>query len=219
MTRHNNLHKRLGSRGSKLALKQSQLVAEALGRIYPDLEIEIQPITTMGDKIQDRTLIELGGKGLFVKEIEEALLNKDIDFAVHSCKDMPTELPDGLIIAAILPREDPRDALIAPKYDSLDSIPHRATIGTASLRRQAQLKMLRPDLIIQPLRGNVDTRLRKIEEGQADATILALAGLKRLGLEQYAKTILPIDDMLPAVAQGAICIECRADDAETPKYY
>jgi len=214
MARSYPLYKRLGSRGSNLALTQSRLVQQALRVCYPDMKIDIEPIATTGDKIQDRTLIELGGKGLFVKEIEEALLEKRIDFAVHSLKDMPPDLPEGLIIGAILKREDPRDVLIAPKFGTFDRLPKGCVLGTASLRRQAQIKMLRPDILVEPLRGNVETRIQKIKEGHAAATILAMAGLKRLGLEEWIKGVFSCDDMLPAVGQGALCVECRADDDE-----
>jgi hydroxymethylbilane synthase len=165
--------------------------------------------------IQDRPLSEAGGKGLFTKELEQALLDGSIDLAVHSAKDMPTLLPDGLAITACLPREDVRDVLISDKAQSVAALPQGATVGTASLRRGALMKMLRPDLRIVALRGNVETRLRKIKEGVADATLLALAGLRRLGLESNAAAILPIDTFLPAVGQGAIAIESRVDDTRT----
>lgn len=213
MTGSSLLHKRLGTRASKLALIQAQMVREAFRVVHGSMEVEIVSMTTMGDRILDRSLIELGGKGLFVKEIEEALLAGDTDLAVHSYKDMPAFLPEGLIIGAVLQREDARDALIAPGFGNLLSLPPEARVGTASPRRQAQMKRLRPDLHIQSLRGNVETRLRKIKEGQADATVLAVAGLKRLGLLSQASHIFSPDEMLPAVAQGAICIECRRDDA------
>jgi hydroxymethylbilane synthase len=177
--------------------------------------VEIRIIKTTGDRIQDRPLSEVGGKGLFTKEIEEALLDRSIDLAVHSSKDMPTVLPPGLILATFLPREDPRDVLISRKARSVADLPQGATVGTASLRRQAMLLRMRPDLKIAPLRGNVETRLRKIDEGEADATLLALAGLKRLGLTQHAAAVLEIDDFLPAVGQGAVGIETRQDDENT----
>ena len=178
-------------------------------------QIDITVIRTSGDRIQDRPLAEVGGKGLFTKEIEEALIAGTIDFAVHSSKDMPTVLPDGLVLSAFLPREDPRDAFISHKAESVADLPHGATVGTASLRRQALMKRLRPDLVIVPLRGNVETRLRKLDEGVADATVLALAGLKRLGLADAATAVLDVDEFLPAVGQGAIGIETRANDART----
>ena len=178
-------------------------------------QIDITVIRTSGDRIQDRPLAEVGGKGLFTKEIEEALIAGTIDFAVHSSKDMPTVLPDGLVLSAFLEREDPRDAFISHKAKSVADLPHGATVGTASLRRQALMKRLRPDLVIVPLRGNVETRLRKLDEGVADATVLALAGLKRLGLADAATAVLDVDEFLPAVGQGAIGIETRANDART----
>ncbi len=208
---------RIGSRGSPLALAQAREVqsrlAEACG-LAPE-RIEIKTIRTSGDMIQDRPLAEAGGKGLFTKEIEEALLSGGIDLAVHSSKDMPTVLPAGLVLSAFLPREDARDAFISSRAKSLRELPHGAVVGTASLRRQALLKRLRPDLGIVPLRGNVETRLRKIENGDADATVLALAGLKRLGLIAAATAVLDLDDFLPAVGQGAIGIETREDDGRT----
>jgi len=208
---------RIGSRGSPLALVQACDVqgrlAAACG-VAPE-GIEIRIIRTTGDAIQDRPLAEAGGKGLFTKEIEEALLAGVIDLAVHSSKDMPTVLPEGLLLAAFLPREDARDAFVSRTAKSLHELPRGAVVGTASLRRQALVKRLRPDLKIVPLRGNVETRLRKIDAGEADATLLAVAGLKRLGLLSAATAILEIDEFLPAVAQGAIGIEIRATDAAT----
>jgi len=208
---------RVGSRGSPLALAQARELQSRLAAacgLAPD-RIEIKTIRTTGETIVDRPLAEAGGKGLFTKEIEEALLAGAIDIAVHSSKDMPTVLPAGLVLAGFLPREDPRDALISRKAKSLRELPRAAVVGTASLRRQALLKRLRPDLVIVPLRGNVETRLRKLESGGIDATVLALAGLKRLGLGAAATAVLDIDEFLPAVGQGAIGIETRADDAET----
>jgi hydroxymethylbilane synthase len=208
---------RIGSRGSPLALVQAREVqgrlAAACGLDPADIEIKI--IRTTGDAIQDRPLAEVGGKGLFTKEIEEALLSGAIDLAVHSSKDMTTALPAGLALSAFLPREDARDAFISHKAQSLHDLPAGAIVGTASLRRAAMVKRLRPDLDIVPLRGNVETRLRKIEEGAADATLLAVAGLKRLGLLSAATALLDLDEFLPAVGQGAIGIETRADDAKT----
>jgi hydroxymethylbilane synthase len=208
---------RIGSRGSPLALVQARqaqsAIAEACG-IAPEA-IEIKVIRTTGDKVQDRPLAELGGKALFTKEIEEALLAGAIDLAVHSSKDLPGVLPDGLTLAAFLPREDPRDALVGGKATSLRALPRNALVGTASPRRQALLKRLRPDLRIAPLRGNVETRLRKIEAGAMDATVLAVAGLKRLGLLAAASAVLEIEEFLPAVGQGAITIETRVDAAKT----
>jgi hydroxymethylbilane synthase len=208
---------RLGTRGSPLALTQAGMVRDALARAHgfaPD-RIELVTIRTSGDRIQDRTLAEAGGKGLFTKEIEEALLAGTIDLAVHSSKDMPTVLPDGLAISAFLEREDPRDVFVSRKAKSIQELPRGATIGTASLRRQALALRARPDLKAVPLRGNVETRLRKLDDGAADATLLALAGLKRLGLTDVATAVLDIDDFLPAVGQGAIAIETRDDDRRT----
>jgi hydroxymethylbilane synthase len=208
---------RVGTRGSPLALAQAGEVrarlAAALG-CAPD-EIDIRVIRTSGDKIQDRPLTEAGGKGLFTKEIEEALLAGEIDLAVHSAKDMPTILPDGLMLAACLEREDPRDVFISRTARTLDTLSRGATLGTASLRRQAIAKRARPDLNIVPLRGNVETRLRKLDDGTMAATILALAGLKRLGIAERATTIMSVEEFLPAVGQGAIAIETRANDQRT----
>ncbi len=207
---------RIGTRGSPLALWQAYEVRRLLAAEHGLAEdaIAIKVIKTSGDRIQDRPLSEVGGKGLFTKEIEEALLEGSIDLAVHSMKDVATVLPDGLVIPCLLPREDPRDALISNLAGSLAGLPNGAVVGTSSLRRQSQVRHARPDLKVVSLRGNVDTRLRKIAEGEADATLLALAGLKRLGLESRAVAILSTDEMLPAVAQGAIGIEVRqADDA------
>ena len=207
---------RIGTRGSPLALVQAEEVRRRLAAAWPELAapdaIAIVPIKTSGDRIQDRTLADAGGKGLFTKEIEEALLAGTIDAAVHSMKDMPTWLPEGLTIDCLLPREDPRDALIGPARRIAD-LAQGAIVGTSSLRRQAQVLALRPDLRIVALRGNVETRLRKIAAGEADATLLALAGLRRLGMEHRASAVLSIQEMLPAVAQGAIGIERRESDA------
>jgi hydroxymethylbilane synthase len=208
---------RIGTRGSPLALVQARMVRDALAAAHPDLrgagDIQIVPIKTTGDAVQDRKLMEIGGKGLFTKEIEEALLDGRVDCAVHSMKDMPTWLPAGLTIGAMLAREDARDALFARTGTRIAELPRGATVGTASLRRQAQLLALRPDLKIVPLRGNVETRLRKLAAGEADATLLAAAGLKRLGLLDRAAGIIDSGEILPAVGQGAIGIEMRADDA------
>ena len=211
---------RIGSRGSPLALAQAREVQSRLAAAcgLAAERIEIRTIRTTGDAIQDRTLADAGGKGLFTKEIEEALIAGAIDLAVHSSKDMPTVLPAGLVLAAFLPREDARDALICrprPAVRALRDLPQRAVVGTASLRRQAVLKHLRKDLVVVPLRGNVETRLRKLEDGECDATVLALAGLKRLGLAAAATAVLDPDQFVPAVAQGAIVIETRVDDGKT----
>ena len=209
---------RLGTRGSPLALTQTGLVRDALARSVPPLSapgaIEIVPIRTTGDVIQDRPLSEAGGKGLFVKEIEEALLAGRIDAAVHSMKDMPTAQPPGLAISAFLPREDARDVLIAGDLERIDALPRGAIVGTSALRHKALLLHRRPDLQIVTFRGNVETRLAKRAAGTVHATILALAGLKRLGRPEVG-TPIPESEMLPAVGQGAVCIEARIDDART----
>jgi hydroxymethylbilane synthase len=208
---------RIGSRGSPLALVQAREVQSRLAAACGiDAEaIAIKIIRTTGDVVQDRPLDALGGKGLFTKEIEEALLSGAIDLAVHSSKDMTTVLPPGLALSAFLPREDARDAFISRKAKTLADLAAGAVVGTASLRRAAMIRRLRPDLAIAPLRGNVETRLRKIEAGDADATLLAVAGLKRLGLLGAATAVLDIDAFLPAVGQGAIGIETREDDGKT----
>ena len=209
---------RIGTRGSKLALTQARLVREALAAAVPALAaddaIETVVIRTTGDAIQDRPLSEAGGKGLFVKEIEEALLARRIDMAVHSMKDMPTVQPAGLLIAAFLPREDARDVLIAGEVERIADLRQGAVVGTSALRRRAQLLHRRPDLEVVNFRGNVDTRLAKREAGVVEATILALAGLKRLAMD-HVGTPIPEAEMLPAVGQGAVCIECRAADDPT----
>ncbi len=205
---------KIGTRGSALALYQARETCSRLSKAYglPEEAFEIVVISTSGDRIQDRPLSEVGGKGLFTKEIEDALLSGAIDVAVHSSKDMPTILPDGLILAAFLEREDPRDAFIGRTVKNLFDLPHGATVGSSSLRRQAQIRRIRPDLNIVMFRGNVPTRLKKVADGLVDGTILALAGLKRLGLDGAVTEILPVDSFLPAPGQGAICIECREDD-------
>jgi hydroxymethylbilane synthase len=207
---------RIGTRGSPLALAQAREVQARLeaahGRGMHAFETRI--IKTTGDRIQDRPLSEAGGKGLFTKELEEALLAGEIDLAVHSMKDMPTKLPDGLAIACLLAREDVRDAFISHKARSIADLPSGAVVATSSLRRQAQVLNLRPDLKVTQMRGNVETRLRKLEEGVADATLLAMAGLKRLGLQDRAASAIPVEAMLPAVAQGAIGVETRSGDIE-----
>ncbi|MBN9516607.1 MAG: hydroxymethylbilane synthase [Alphaproteobacteria bacterium 65-37] len=209
---------RLGTRGSRLALTQTGLVRDALARAVPALAapdaVEIVAIKTTGDAIQDRPLSEAGGKGLFVKEIEEAMFSGRIDAAVHSMKDMPTAQPPGLVISAFLPREDTRDVLIANDAARIADLRQGAIVGTSALRRRALLLHRRPDLAIVTLRGNVETRLAKCRSGTVQATILALAGLKRLGMERVG-TPIPEDEMLPAVGQGAVCIETRIDDQRT----
>jgi hydroxymethylbilane synthase len=209
---------RIGTRGSPLALAQAREVQSRLEAAHAaspglgPLAFELRAIKTSGDRIQDRPLAEAGGKGLFTKEIEEALLAGNVDIAVHSMKDMPTVLPAGLRLAAFLPREDVRDALISPKARTLSDLPGGAVVATSSLRRQAQVRHLRPDLTVMPMRGNVETRLRKLAEGAADATLLAMAGLNRLGLADRAAGPVAVEEMLPAVAQGAIGVEIRAED-------
>ena len=206
----------LGSRGSPLALAQSRLVAAMLAKSVgkTDAAFPIETFMTSGDKIQGR-LQEAGGKGLFTKELDEALLDGRIDAAVHSMKDLPTRLPDGIVLACVPAREDPRDAFIATRAKTLMDLPPGATVGTASLRRQAQTLHLRPDLKVQLLRGRVETRLAKIESGAFDATYLALAGLKRLGLEGHAASIVDSEAMPPAPGQGALAITARAGDEKT----
>lgn len=213
---------KIGTRGSPLALAQAHETRDRLAAAFPELApegaVEIVVIKTTGDRIQDRTLMEAGGKGLFTKEIEEALLDGSVDLAVHSMKDVPTWLPQGLHIAALLPREDPRDAWFCRHGCGLDELPAGSVVGTASLRRQALILMRRPDLTVLAFRGNVQTRLRKLGEGVVDATLLALAGLRRLGLADKLTAVLEPHQMLPAVAQGAIGIETRMDDARTNAY-
>jgi len=208
---------RIGTRGSPLALAQARAVRARLAAVHGiDAErIALEIIRTTGDMVRDRPLTELGGKGLFTKEIEEALAEGLIDLAVHSAKDMPTVLPPGLTIAAVLPREDARDVFISRKADTLRELAPGAVVGTASLRRQALVLRLRADLTVVPFRGNVETRLRKLDAGEVDATLLALAGLKRLGLADAATAVLAIEEFLPAVGQGVIAIEGRADDVKT----
>ena len=200
---------RLGTRGSKLALVQARMVQAALGA-----PCEIVILKTSGDRIQDRSLADSGGKGLFVKELEEALLRDEIDLAVHSMKDVPTDLPPGLALTAFLPRQDPRDVFVSQKARSLMDLPKGARLGTSSVRRQAQALRARPDLEVVLLRGNVDTRLTKLDAGAMDGMLLALAGLVRLGLEDRATQILDGDGWLPALAQGAIGIEIRETDTD-----
>lgn len=208
---------RIGARGSKLSLAQTELTRAALAKHLHVAagELEIVPIVTSGDRIQDRALIEAGGKGLFTKELDEALRDKRIDLAVHSLKDLPTLLPEDIALACVPEREDPRDAFVSTIAATLEDLPAGANVGTASLRRQAQVLFTRPDLGVVILRGNVDTRLRKLEEGVADATLLALAGLKRLGLASRAASLVDPFETPPAACQGAIAITARADDTHT----
>ncbi|MCH7811190.1 MAG: hydroxymethylbilane synthase [Chloroflexi bacterium] len=205
----------IGTRGSRLALRQTELVREALRGRRPELSFEVRQVRTAGDRDRTASLSEIGGQGVFVKELEAALLRHDVDLAVHSLKDVPSEIADGLVLAAILEREDPRDALVSRDGTSLDSLPAGARVGTGSARRAAQLLAHRPDLTPVDIRGNVDTRVRKVEHGELDAAVLAVAGLKRLGLLERAAEILEPEIMVPAVGQGALVVQARADDEET----
>ncbi|MGH9777599.1 MAG: hydroxymethylbilane synthase [Candidatus Acidiferrales bacterium] len=205
----------LGTRGSPLALWQANHIKTILERAHPALEVRLETIRTTGDKITDVPLGQVGGtKALFTKEIEDALLAGRIDLAVHSLKDLPVALPEGLTLGAIPLREDPRDALISRHGQPLAKLPAGARVGTSSLRRQLQLRLLRDDLVIEPLRGNLDTRLRKLDEGRYDAIVLALAGLKRMGWADRATQVFSPEEMVPAIGQGALAIEIREDDAE-----
>lgn len=206
---------RIATRKSALALWQANWIKGRLETLYPGMEVELVRIVTKGDKILDVPLAQVGGKGLFVKEIEDALLDGRADIAVHSMKDVPTDFPEGLHLAVITEREDPRDAWFSARGETLAAIKPGAKIGTSSLRRKVQLKAARPDLVFEDLRGNVDTRLRKLEEGQYDAIVLAAAGVKRLGLDSKVTDYLGPDFVLPAVGQGAVGIECRIGDPET----
>ena len=205
---------KIGTRQSLLALWQSNHIAACLRKQYPECEVVLKKIVTKGDRILDVPLAQIGGKGLFTKEIEEDLLSGEVDLAVHSLKDMPTVLPEGLCLTAITERANVGDAFVSNKYDSFAELPLGAVVGTSSLRRKAQLLAARPDLTIRDLRGNVDTRLRKLDEGLYDAVILAAAGLERLGHGDRIKAVIPSSVCLPAVGQGALAIECRTDDAE-----
>ncbi len=205
---------RIGSRGSRLALWQAEFIKRLITRSLPDIKIEISVIRTTGDRVADLPLSIIGGKEAFVKEIEEALLLKEIDFAVHSMKDLPSALPVGLKIGAVAKRHDPRDALVSKEGIRFDELPKGARIGTGSVRRQAQLLYFRPDLRIIPIRGNVDTRLRKLRNDGFDGVVLALAGLERMGLESEIAEVFSFDVLIPAPGQGAIAVECRGDDEE-----
>ena len=213
---------RLGTRGSKLALTQANMTLELLKNRFPDdpavQDATIVTITTTGDRIKDRPLSEIGGKGLFAKEIEQALQANEIDFAVHCLKDMETNAPPGLTFAAILSREDPRDVMLSEKAQSLETLPPKSVVGTCAPRRVAQILHHRPDLICVPLRGNVDSRIQKLRDGEMDAIILALAGLRRLSRQDEATYIFPESEMLPAVGQGALTLQCREDDVRTKAY-
>jgi hydroxymethylbilane synthase len=203
---------KIGTRGSALALAQSNWVAAQISGRYPDCRVELVIIKTTGDKIHDVPLAQIGGKGLFIKEIEEALFRSEVDLAVHSLKDMPAQVPDGLMLGAVPPREDYRDAFISSRYQTLAEIPSGGRVGTGSLRRRVQLLHRRPDLEVVPLRGNVDTRLKKMEALGLDALILAAAGLNRLGLGHLYQCCVSATDMLPAVSQGALGLEVRSAD-------
>ena len=203
---------RIATRKSQLALWQAEYVANLLQKAHPDLQIELMKMSTQGDKILDTPLAKVGGKGLFVKELELGMLNGDADIAVHSMKDVPVEFPEGLHLPVICPREDPRDAFVSNNYSSLDELPQGARVGTSSLRRQCQLREKRPDLTILDLRGNVNTRLQKLDDDQYDAIILAAAGLIRLGFHERIREYISPDISLPAIGQGAVGIECRVND-------
>jgi len=206
---------KIATRGSPLALWQARWVQENIFEQHPEISVELLILKTTGDRIQDRPLSEVGGKGLFIKELETALLDGRADMAVHSMKDVTGFFPGGLEISVIAEREDPGDAWLCPKYGSIEDFPHGGIVGTSSLRRASQLKHHRPDLRIRSLRGNVITRLRKLDEGEVDATILAVAGLKRSELDERITEVLPMEWMLPAIGQGAIGIETRIDDQQT----
>lgn len=204
---------RIATRRSALALWQAEFVKAELQKFHPDLEVELIPITSKGDKILDVPLAKVGGKGLFVKELETALQNNEADIAVHSMKDVPMEFPEGLFLPIICEREDPRDAWVSNAYPSLASLPQKSTVGTSSLRRQSQLLAMRPDVKVTFLRGNVNTRLAKLDAGEYDAIILASAGLIRLEMEERIASFISPEQSLPAAGQGAVGIECRTDDA------
>ncbi|MGD8348807.1 MAG: hydroxymethylbilane synthase [Gammaproteobacteria bacterium] len=205
---------RIATRSSQLALWQAEHVAARLEALYPDLKVSLLEMKTRGDKILDAPLAKIGGKGLFVKELEAGLLDGRADLAVHSLKDVPAEMPDGLELTLVMEREDPRDAFVSGKYDSLDAMPAGARVGTSSLRRQTQLRARHPGLEIDWLRGNVNTRLAKLDAGEYDAIILAAAGLRRLGFEDRIRAAIEPEDCLPAIGQGVLGIEIRSDDAE-----
>lgn len=206
---------RIATRQSPLALWQAEFVKDRLQHFHPGLQVELVTMKTRGDVILDTPLAKVGGKGLFVKELEVAMLEHRADIAVHSMKDVPVEFPDGLGLAVICEREDPRDAFVSNHYNSIDELPQGARVGTCSLRRQSQIRERRPDLQIFDLRGNVNSRLQKLDDGQFDAIILACAGLKRLGFDSRIRSAMAPEQSLPAVGQGAVGIECRLDDAAT----
>ncbi len=205
----------IGTRKSVLALWQAEYVAQRLREQYPGLTVELLPVSTRGDEILNRPLAEIGGKGLFIRELEELMREGRADMAVHSLKDMPAELPEDFTLAAVTDREDPRDAFVSLRYPGVEALPAGAKVGTSSLRRQSQLLHRRPDLVVESLRGNVQTRLRKLDEGQYDAVILAAAGLKRLGLGDRIASYLSTEDSIPAAGQGVMAVEVRKNDEET----
>lgn len=205
---------KIATRKSPLAMWQAEFVRDELIKLHPDLHVELVKMSTQGDKILDVPLAKVGGKGLFVKELEQGMLAGDADIAVHSMKDVPVEFPEGLHLPVVCPREDPRDAFVSNSYQSLDDLPQGAKVGTSSLRRECQLRTDRPDLDVIPLRGNVNTRLAKLDAGDYDAIILASAGLKRLGFEDRIRSALSPEQSLPAIGQGAVGIETRVDDDE-----
>lgn len=208
---------KIGTRGSKLALWQTRTVSDILRKSVPNLDLEEIIVKTLGDKVTDRPLFKVGGQGLFIKEIEEALAEKRIDLAVHSLKDVPHQLADGMSLAAVSQREDPRDVLISKSGKKLKELPENSVIGTSSLRRQAQIRAMKLNFRFTDLRGNLDTRLRKLDEGEADAIILAAAGLKRLGFDARITEYFPVETMLPAAGQGFLGLECRRSDLERLK--
>ena len=205
---------KIATRNSPLALWQAEHVKQKLTDLYPELKVELVSMTTEGDRFLDAPLIAVGGKGLFIKELEQALLNNDADIAVHSMKDVTIDLPEGMALPVIMQREDTSDVLVSNNYRQIDDIPQGGIVGTSSLRRQSQIKAFRPDLNIKDLRGNVGTRLRKLDDGEYDAIVLAAAGVKRLGLNERIAQFIPHSQILPAIGQGAIGIECRAGDQE-----
>lgn len=205
----------IATRKSQLALWQAEHIKQRLEQLHPHLTIELLGLSTKGDEILDKSLAKIGGKGLFIKELEQALLDKRADIAVHSMKDMPAELPEGLVLSVICERAAETDAFVSNHYQSLEQLPNNARLGTSSLRRQCQIKALRPDLEVVPLRGNVNTRLKKLDDGEFDAICLATSGLQRLGMGDRIAQQFPVDSCIPAVGQGALGIECRAEDHAT----
>ncbi len=208
---------RIATRKSQLALWQAYYVRDRLKQLYPDLEVELHKMVSQGDKILDVPLAKIGGKGLFLKELEQSMLDGKTDIAVHSMKDVPVDFPEGLALSVICPREDPRDAFVSNLYQSLEDLPQNAVVGTCSLRRQTQIKAIRPDLVIKDLRGNVNTRLSKLDNKEYDAIILASAGLIRLEMKDRIRSYIPTTECLPAIGQGAVGIECRENDSEIQK--